>query len=43
MHNDDYLLLEKILPVAQRAELGLLLLMLKFLLRRTKIEDEILK
>lgn len=39
----NYLLLEEVLPVAQGAEFGLLLLVLQFLLRRTKVEDEILK
>ena len=39
----DYLFLEEVLPVAEGAELGLLLLMLQFLLGGTKVEDEILK
>lgn len=39
----DHLLLEEVLPVAEGAKFGLLLLMLQFLLRRTKVENEILK
>ena len=39
----DYLLLEEVLPVAEGAKFGLLLLVLQFLIRRTKVEDEILK
>lgn len=39
----DYLLLEEVLPVAERAKFGLLLLVLQFLLRRAKVKDEILK
>lgn len=41
--HEDHLLLEEVLPVAEGAELGLLFLMLQFLLRRTEVEDEILK
>lgn len=39
----DYLLLEEVLPVAEGAKFGLLLLVLQLLLGRTKVEDEILK
>ncbi len=39
----DYLLLEKVLPVAERAKFGLFLLVLQFVLGRAKVEDEILK
>ncbi len=39
----DYLLLEEVLPVAKGAKFGLFLLVLQFLLGRTKVEDEILK
>ncbi len=39
----DYLLLEKVLPVAERAKFGLFLLVFQFVLGRAKVEDEILK
>lgn len=39
----DYLLLEEVLPVAEGAKFGLLLLVLQLLLGGTKVEDEILK
>lgn len=39
----DYLLLEEVLPVAEGAKFGLLLLVLQFLLGRTEVEDEILQ
>lgn len=37
------LLLEEVLPVAEGAELRLLLLVLQFLLWRMEVEDEVLK
>lgn len=43
MQHADYLLLKQVLSVAEGAEFGLLFLMLQFLLRRTEVEDEILK
>lgn len=39
----NHLLLEEVLPVAEGAKFGLLLLVLQFLLGRTKVEDEVLK